>query len=90
MLLEKGVCYDQCVSWKNSVTFSLLHFVFKAKLAYYSGYLLTFYFCILIPYDEKDFFFFFWVLVLGLIGLHRNSQLQLLWYYWLGHRLRLL
>ena len=60
----------------------------KAKLAYYSGYLLTLYFCILIPYDEKDSFFL--VLVLGLIGLHRTSQLQLLWHYWLEHRLRLL
>ena len=41
----------------------------KAKLACYSRYLLTSYFCILVPYDEKDMLF--WVLVLeGLVGLH--------------------
>ena len=32
----------------------------------------------------------FWVLVLGLVGLHRTSQLQLLQHHWLGHRLGLL
>ena len=42
-------------------------------------YLLTSYFCIPIPYDEKDVFFFFFMLVLeGLIGLHRTIQLQFL------------
>ena len=29
----------------------------------------------------------FWVLVIGLIGLHRTIQLQLLQRYWLGHTL---
>ena len=43
----------------------------KAKLACYFRYLLTFYFCIPITYDEKDIFFL--VLVLeGLVGLHRT------------------
>ena len=32
----------------------------------------------------------FWVLVIGLIGLHRTIQLQLLQRYWLDHRLGLL
>ena len=33
----------------------------------------------------------FWVLVLeGLVGFHKTIQLQLLQYYWSGHRLRLL
>ena len=52
---------------------------FKAKLACFSRYLLTyyFYFCIPVPYDEKDIFFC--VLVLGrLIYLHKLIQLQLL------------
>ena len=40
----------------------------KAKLACYSRYLLTSYFCIPVPYVEKDIFFL--VLVLeGLVGL---------------------
>ena len=43
-------------SWQNSVSFILYS---KAKLACYSKYLLTSYFCILVPYDEKDIFFFF-------------------------------
>ena len=43
-------------------------------------YLLTSYFCIPVPYDEKDFFVcLFLVLVLeGLVGHHRTIQLQLL------------
>ena len=50
---------------------------------------LTSYFCIPVPYNEKDIFF--GVLVLkGLVGLHKTIQLQLLHHYWLGHRLGLL
>ena len=61
----------------------------KAKFAYYSRCLLTSYFCIPVPYDEKDIFL--GVLVLeGLVGLHRMVQLQLLQRQWLGHRLGLL
>ena len=66
---------------KPLLTFALLHFVFKAILAYYSRYHLTSYFCILVHYDEKDIFFFFLLLVLkGLVGLHRTVQLHLLQY----------
>ena len=51
----------------------------KVKLACYSRYLLTSYFCILVPCDEKDIFLC--VLVLdGLVGLHRIIQLRLLWH----------
>ena len=51
-------------------------------------YFLTSYFCIPVPYDEKDIFF--GVLVLeGLIGFQRTIQLQLLQHYWSGHRLGL-
>ena len=60
----------------------------KAKLAFFSRYLLTSYFCIPIRYNEKNIF---WVLVLeGLVGLHRTVQLQLLQHYWLGYKLGLL
>ena len=53
------------------------------------GYFLTSYFCIPVPYNEKDIFF--GVLVLeGLVDLHRTVQLQLLKHYWSGHRLGLL
>ena len=61
----------------------------NAKLACYSKYLLTSYFCIHVSYDEKDMFFL--VLVLeGLVVHHRTVQLQLFQLYWLGHRLGLL
>ena len=45
-------------------------------------------FCIPVPYNEKDIFF--WVLVLkNLVSLRRTVQLQLLQHYWWGHRLGL-
>ena len=74
MLLEEGVCYDQCVLLAKLLAFALLHFVLRAKLACYSRYLLTSYFCILVPYDGKDIFFFFFFLELALedlVGHHR-------------------
>ena len=43
----------------------------KAKFDCYSRYLLTFYFCIPVPYNEKDIFFGVSV-PKGLVGLHRN------------------
>ena len=70
-----------CLLWpvhsvgKTLLAFALLHFDSRTKLASYSSYLLTSYFCIPAPYGEKDIFFL--VLVLeGLIGLHRTSQLS--------------
>ena len=72
-------------SWQNY--YFLPRFIphSKAKFACNSRCFLTSYFCIPVPYDEKASFF---VLVLkGLVGLHRTVQLQLLQYYWLGHRL---
>ena len=45
---------------------------------------MTSYFCIPVPYNEKDIFF--GVLALeGLVGLHRTIQLQLLQHYWSVH-----
>ena len=61
----------------------------KAKLACYSRYLLTSYFGIPAPYNEKDIFY--GVLVLeDFVDIHRSIQLQLLQHYWSGHRLGLL
>ena len=89
MLLKEGICCDQCVLLSKLLTFALFNLYSKAKVACYSRYLLTFYFCVLVPYNEKDTFF--WLLVPeGLTGLHGTSQLQLLWHQWLGHKLGLL
>ena len=61
----------------------------KAKFGCYSRGVLTSYFCIPVPYNEKDIFFCMLVLK-GLVDLHRTIQLHLLQHYWLGHRLGLL
>ena len=45
-------------SWQNSVRLCPALFLYsKAKFACSSKYLLTSYFCILVPYKEKDIFF---------------------------------
>ena len=76
MLLEEGVCYDQCVLLAKlywPLPCFILHS--KAKFACYSRCFLTSYLCILVTYNENDIFF--WVLVLkGLVGLHRTVQLR--------------
>ena len=80
MLLEEGVFYDQCVFlaklYDQCIFLALPCFSLysKAKLACYSRYLLTSYVCIPIPYDEKDIFFFFFLVVFleGLVDLHRT------------------
>ena len=55
VLLEEGVCYDQCVLLaKLCSPFPSFILYSKAKFACYSRYLLTSYFCIPVPYDEKD------------------------------------
>ena len=87
MLLEEGVCYDQClILLKLCYAFPCFVLYSMAEFACYYRYLLTSSFCIPVPYDEKDIFF--WVLGLeDLVSLHRTTQLQLLQHYWLGHRL---
>ena len=71
---------------KTLLVFALLHFVLQGRICLLVQIFFTSYFCIPVPYDEKDIFF--WVLVLeDLIGLHRTVQLQLLLHYWSGHRL---
>ena len=56
MLLEEEVCYDQCVLLKKLLAFALLHFVLQGQTYLSPRYLLTSYFYIPIPYDEKDIF----------------------------------
>ena len=83
VLLLKGVFYDHhvlltklCQSWP------CFTFHYKAKLAYYPGYLLTSSFCISILYDEKEIFplpFFLVLDIGGHVGLHRTGELQHLW-----------
>ena len=53
VLLEKGVCYDQCI-FLAKLYQSLPCFILysKAKFAYYSRCFLTSYFCIPVPYES--------------------------------------
>ena len=75
---------------KTLLAFALFILYSKAKLACYSRYLLTSYFCILVPYNEKDIFFLVLLLEV-LVGHHRTIRLQLLRHYiLLRHTLGLL
>ena len=76
-------------SWQNSISLCPASFCTpRPNLPVTPRCFLTSYFCIPVPYNEKDIFF--WVLVLeGLVCLHRTVQLQLLQHYWSGHRLGL-
>ena len=66
-------------SWQNSISLCPASFrIPRPNLPVTPGVcFLTSYFCIPVPYNEKDIFF--GVLVIkGLVGLHRTVQLQLL------------
>ena len=66
MLLEEGVCYDQCVLLAK-LCWPLPCFILysKAKFAHYSRYFLTSYFCISFPYNENDIFFVYLEVLVG-------------------------
>ena len=89
------VTRKECLLWpvhflgKTRLAFAYFILYSQAKLASYSGYLLTFHLLHSNPLWWKGHLFL--VLVLeGLVGLHRTVQLQLLQHQWLGHRLGLL
>ena len=75
VLLEEGVCWPMHSLGRTLLAFAPRLILYsKAKFACYSRCFLTSYFCIPVPYNEKDIFF--WVLVLkGLVGLHRTNQI---------------
>ena len=88
VLLEEGVCYDQCVllaKLYSSLPCFILHSKAKFPVSPGVSWLPTFAFQS--PIMKRTSF---GVLVLkGLVSLHRTIQLQLLQHYWLGHRLGL-
>ena len=57
VLLDEGDCYDQCVLLAKLLAFACFILYSKDKLACYSRCLLISYFCIPVPYDEKNIFF---------------------------------
>ena len=58
-VVGEGVCYDQCVLLAKPYYTPLPGFILysKGKFACYSRYFLIPYFCIPVPYNEKDIFF---------------------------------
>ena len=84
VLLEEGVCYDQCVLLAK-LCWPLLYLFCapRPNLSVTPGisWLPRVHFSPLWWKGHP-----FWVLVLGLLGLHWTLQLQALWHYWSGHR----
>ena len=89
VLLEEGVCYDQCIFLENFISLCPASFCIpRPNLPVTPGVSWLPTFAFQSPIMKRTSF---WVLFLkGLIGLHRTLQLQLLQHYWLGHRLGLL
>ena len=88
VLLEEGVCCDQCVLLAKLLAFALHHSVLQGQMSLLLQVFLDF----LLLHSSPLYWqgHLFWVLVLeGLVGLHRTVQLQLLQCYWLEHRLGL-
>ena len=86
MLLEEGICYDQCTVFQNSVSLCPASFCTPSPnlpIAPGISWLPTFAFQ---PPMMKSTCFLALVLE-GLVCLHRIIQLQLLWHQWLGHSL---
>ena len=77
-VMEEGVCYDQCFLAKTQLAFALLHSVLQGQTFLLLQVSLTSYFCILAPYDEKNFFFFLVLVLEGLVGFNRTVQLKVL------------
>ena len=92
VLLEEGVCYDQCViahTGKTLLVFALLHSALQGQICPLLQVFLNFLLLHSSPLQWKGHLL--GVLVLeGLVGLHRTVQLQILQHYWSGHRLGLL
>ena len=74
LLLEEGVCYDQCVLLaKHCQPLPYIVSYSTAKISCYSRYLFVSDFCIPGSYNEKDIFF--GCFLEGLVVLHRTIQL---------------
>ena len=74
---------------KTLLAFALLHYVLQGQICLLLQVFLDFLLLHSGPLGT-GIGHLFWVLVLeGLVGLHRTIQLQLLKYYWSGHRLGL-
>ena len=85
VLLDEGVCYDQCVLLAKLLTFALSPFVLQGQTCLLLQASLDFLFLPSNPLWWKGHLFLLLVLE-GLVGLHRTVQLQLLQHYWSGYQ----
>ena len=86
VLLETGVCYDQCVLLeKLLLVFALLHFVLQGQTCLLLQVSLDFLLLHSSPLWWKGHLFLCVLVLEGLVGHHRTVQLQLFQHYWLGH-----
>ena len=77
MLLEEGVCCDQCILLVKLLAFALLNSVLQSQTCLLLQVSLDFLLLHSSPYNKKNIFFL--VLVLeGLVGHQRIIQIQLL------------
>ena len=54
---ERVLLWQVCSLGKTLLAFALLHFALQGQTCCYSRYILTSYFCIPVPYDEKNIWF---------------------------------
>ena len=91
VLLEEVFAMTSAFSWQNSVSLCPTSFCTPSQTCLLLQVSLDFIHLHSSPYDEKGILLLFFFLVLeGQVGLYRSIQLQLLWHWWLGHRLGLL
>ena len=81
--------WPACSLDKTLLAFSLLHFVLQGQICLLFQISLDFLLLHSYPLWWKERFSFH-VISQRCLGVHRTSQLQLLWHQWLGHRLGLL
>ena len=56
-VIGKGcLLWSVCSLVRTLLAFALLHPILQGKFAYFSSYFLTSYFCIPVPYNERDIF----------------------------------
>ena len=85
-VVESGcLLWPLCSLGKTLLAIALLHSVLQGQICLLLRCFLTSYFCIPVPYNEKNIFLC--VCSKGLVGLHRT--VRLLQHYWSGHRLGL-
>ena len=73
VLLDEGVCYDQFILLAKLLAFDLVCFVLQGQICLLLQCLLTSFFCVPDPYNEKDIFFGEMILITASYTMLRTS-----------------